>query len=582
MKPTTSSIVSIVLLLGMASPCVAAQIERPVTEPNITAEMRHDDPRLAQRVTVWHQRIRVGELLQEISSTTHVSITAGDRDGAEDPHVAVFFRDVPLSTALNAVWSLMSYRTALWRWDRYGSAGAYTYRLVVPQNARGLRDRLNAWVQQQFEANAAKLMAACDGTDAERRAALKDLYGDPDQLGTTQTAERLWVDIRAFKHALTPEQQKQVLRGETEIDVPMSALDPASRQRVMADWHEYADTPVYSLVAGRMVEQPPRPEPTGVHFHLVGYLNTPSLCLDMIASTSEAPYEIGGIPLERDYRARIRGLWMLDADSAEDAAMDRPMSHPSDEAELTPTGPRPPASTDPNGQPTILAIDHLVKRLEDVAAASGVALLARLPEEEAHVSLSEPWGKTLREYWKQLWNQALMVKWRDGVLLASTDSWPRQEPPVPLRVIRALRRDAKPGELLPWQDLLDVADSLTPKQIARLAPEFPVMRAVAGAQGILHLFSRYPDLARKAQAPPGLPISPQVAVALRPFLPAQLMAFIKSGEARFLSLKLTEEHNPGEAYRQVIFLLRSQDGKALQGIGFRQEPQPLTQPQREN
>src|SRR5437867_123663 len=73
----------------------------------LTDAMRKEDPRLEQRVSLATSRIPVGALLEKLSAQTGVRITADDRQGAGDDEVAVFLHDVPLATAMDALWSLL-------------------------------------------------------------------------------------------------------------------------------------------------------------------------------------------------------------------------------------------------------------------------------------------------------------------------------------------------------------------------------------------------------------------------------------------------------------------------------------------
>lgn len=540
-------------------------------EPQITAAMRKDDARLDLPVTIASRRITIGELLEDLTKRTGVTLKAGERDGAADPSVAVFCKNLPLHRVLNSLWSVMSYREATWVWDRAGAPGSFRYELTVPRKAQKLRERLLNWTQQQFERNAEKLMAVADGTDEDRQRALKEIYGDPDFKNPILPVNRLWADIRAFKHALTSDQQKSVLRGEGTIEAPLSALDEKSRERLLSDWRELTRDTIY--LDGNGVKYTP-PDPASVRFELVRYISTPSLCVNMVANSTAAPYEIGGVPLESAYRAYLSSLWLLPTDQKKDFALERMMTKP--EAQPTETT-QEQLDVNMNAQTQArnkTPLGLLSQHLEEIASGASVALFARLPEDNPYTSLAEPWGLRLGDYWQRERIRPVMTKWRDGVHLITTQVWPIEDPPIPLFFVRQLRKDAIPGKLLPFEDLVQAAGLLTVGRLGRLTTEFPVMQSVAQAREILALFYRVPALANQAQTKHGLTITDEVANALRPLLPPPIWQRIESGEARTLSLRIIQQSDPRIPPRDVVFQLRDRNGKFLTGYGFKDQPQP--------
>jgi hypothetical protein len=529
----------------------------------LTDAMRKDDPRLNAPLTLQIRSTTVGELLERLAAQTEVPLSAGERDGSADVAVAVFCKETPLYRVLNGLWSLMSYRTGRWAWERSGSKGGYSYRLSQPMAARKLRNTLSGWVQQVFEANAATLLDAVDGSPEQKKEALKRVYGDitpeTDSKYYAFGQERLWTDVQAFKEALTPEQRTLVLRGEASFEVPLDKVSPGIRDGILKEWKEATKDTRYEVDG---VEKP-LPEPTKLHFRRDGYGSTHSLLVGHNKVASSSPAEFGGIPLERAYRQKLQALWMLDSDSKEDPSQNVAISKPT---QSTPTGP----------QQT--SLQHLAQRLEEVAVGAGVPLLARYPEDEPLYRLRVPDGEPVHEYWKQLWNIALMVKWHDGVQLVSTMAWPMEDLPVPLWLVRQLRKDARPGEFLPFGDITAAADILSGKQLMRLAAEFPVMKHVMAAQGLLALLHRYPQMGDQALTERGLPLTPQVVAALRRLLPSPLSEFLDNGEARYLTVKLVTNDTSGTAVRHVIFQLRNQEGRFLRGLGFQYQPMPVKTP----
>jgi hypothetical protein len=562
---------------------------QPPEEPNLTAAMRREDPRLETKITFSSRHITIGELLEQIGRQAGVSLAAGERDGAQDVSVACFCKNVTLARILNALWSCVSYKGARWQWERSGQSGSYSYRLLQPSEARRLRERLQGWMQERFEADAMKLLAAVDGTDEQKKQAIQDIYGDPEIGLDVHPSEGLWLFVRMVKEGLTSEQLMGVMRQGTAIQVPLSSLSSQSRDYWLGKWREAT---AGARLYGDNGEERPLPEPQFVRFGKGRYYTTPTLGARFPSVAS--PGLFGGIPLEWLYRNHLHSLWMLDGDATDDPATARVMTRTPD-APTDPVRPEipPPPPIDPTkpyvlpklpeGPPPETANQQLERRMEQIAFGSQAPLIARLSEDEPRTWLAEPWNSTLRDYWKCLWNRPLMVKWREGVQLVSTEMWPADDPPIPLPFVRALRKDAKPGEFLPFDDLVKAAGMLTANQLVRLKGEFPVMKAVKDAQGIFTLFYRYPDLVKRALSDRGLEITPHVAEALRPLLPSFLMEVIDRGEARFLSVQIVTGGTREAPSREVIFRLRSQEGRAVRGpsgYGFKDVPQP--QPKEKN
>src|SRR5438067_6881375 len=99
------------LLVCLAALALVPALSCPArcqTPPNITPEMRRDDPRLGQRVTISKRRIYLGDLAEYLTHETDIPIACGQRDGSADLQLAVHCRDLPLADILDAIWSTVS------------------------------------------------------------------------------------------------------------------------------------------------------------------------------------------------------------------------------------------------------------------------------------------------------------------------------------------------------------------------------------------------------------------------------------------------------------------------------------------
>jgi hypothetical protein len=568
-----------VLTLGVTSRCTAmgtshAAGNAPKDEPvNITQEMLKADPRLESHISIKSRRISISDFALEVTRQTGIAITTGERDGSGDEEVAIFCANVPAYRMLNGLWSTMSYKGGSWSWRRTGQPGAYRYQLKQPAAARSLRQRLRDEVQQKLERDTERLMNSIDGSDDEKAAALKDIFGEPEKGFEAYYAfskDRVWADIRSFKEALTPIQRAAVLRGDTQVIAPLSVLSATARD------YYYSVNKVRAQKA-RDAGKTFGAAPQMVRFSRTKTTGTPALLIDVPNATSGQPV-VGGIPLTLAFWDRIKPLWRMEGDSASDSAEDRIMKAPTealpdapklDTSRLSAAGVR-------FGEPASFegAAGRLALRLEEISVGADVPLIARLAQDNSMTGLSSPWGASLKEYWKQLWRVDLMEKWRDGVQLVSVISWPLEDPPVPGWMLRQFRKDAKPGTLLPLTDITLAADQLTKTQLMRTVFEFPTMRDVATYRGPLAFIRRFPTYTRQAESPQGLILTSPVVSALRPLFPAQLMAPIDAGEARFLTIAVENGPNRDAPRRDVTFAFRDAEGRIIRSLIYTETPQP--------
>ncbi len=559
--------------------CAGAQTKvGPVAaQHEITAEMRKDDPRLDRPITVRLGKTSVGAFLSEVSRQSGVAITASERDGAADESVMVVCQEVPLARMLNALWSCMSYRLGFWECERTGEKGDYRYRFVQSGSAQRLRQRLRDEQQRKLERDAALLVEAAEGTEAQKKAALMAVCGDPDNYAKNQalTPERFWIDMKSFKEALSPEQRLAVLRGRT-IAAPISRLSSESQ----AYYHKtYLDLAAQYAPPGS--GRPPLVEQKLIYFEPELYHSTKAITIYMPNCTTHMP-GIGGAYTVRAWWARMKALWKLDGD-AQDGHDDSVVMTRPDNATPEPPPPteRPnrdiPSLMEPDPDTVETGIAALARRLEQVSQGARVPLVARIPEDETQSvpRLSEPWGSALKEYWKQLWNQDLMVKWREGVLIVSTTSWPNEDPPIPNRLLVKLRKDAIPGRILPMDTLITVAEALTKPQLERIEREFPVMKEVAIWRGIFLLFNRFPELAKGTGRKDSIPLTDSLSAAIATYFTEEQVAVLQKSGASRLTITIDESNEPGVAMRQINLLFRAADGHLVCGFGYREGPQPF-------
>ncbi len=523
----------------------------------ITPEMLRDDPRLATTVSLASEDISISELTAQLAARAHITVASDDRDPAAQEHLAVFLRDVPLGDAMNALWSLMSYRRAEWLWSRQGTPGAYRYVLVRPLAARRFAEGLVNWMQDTFEAQAALLEKAALLSPEQRAAFIHahvaDLFwpaGDPTDMQLK--VDRFWDGLVVFQECLSPEARLAVLRGAQVPPIPVSSLSERGRSFVRAEWERAHAT--RSLGGGR-TEPVPMPDAITVFTTHAGGTAAPNLVIQLGQIGGYA--YVGGVRLEDAFTAKLESLWNNDGDVSKSPLTDQRI--PPAKPGAPPANIRPPF--DQHKSTAAPALRQLSERMP-------LSLIARLPENDG--AYPQPMdGKTLRDYLSDLRNRFhLMTKWRGDVLLLSSTTWYMREAAlVPQQIVKRLRAAQESGHgLLPLKDLAYAASRLTPAQLDHLSGEIPALQVALRWRELLAPLGESPLLLSRATSDRGLPVTDELRAALRGN--ATLSKILDQVAWRALRLVVEDGQENGTAFRRIRLDLQAPDASWKRIAGF--------------
>jgi len=407
--------------------------------------MRQADPRLEKRVTLVAAHLPIGELLEVLSQRSGVALTANDRTEAGDTEVTVALHQAPLADAMNALWSLVSYRQAEWEWRRQGDAKNYRYELARSGAARSLSARLREQLQKEFEGQADTLISALKMTPEElAQAAKRDRL-----LGSLIDDDRVRPGMSIFA-ALPPDLRSAVLKGGQTLEIPV-------------------------------------PEPQKLFISTLHLSGEIAPCLLIDTGFGSINY-VGGGYMEGGWREKLAALWMLPGDDLDD-----PQS-----AKQAPA-PRPPAAPD--------ARRPLHSRLLQMAEAAPFSFIARLPD-EGSAGDDLPPHQSLKAYLSRLQEtKHVQSKWRHGILLLTTPALLIEDadnPPAPWPLVKRLRDAEAPGDgFLPLAELAHAAHQLSRPQLRRLAAYFPVMDSIAQWQDLFALYDESVSLRPYVKSPAG-------------------------------------------------------------------------------
>lgn len=275
----------------------------------LSATMRKGDPRLEQCITLAALRLNVGELLEQLSAQAGVILSAEDRDGTAGEQVSVFLRDVSLGDAMDALWSLFSYKRAEWHWRRLGKEGDFRYQLQRPVAARQFATRLQKITQEEFEAQAEVILTSLRMTPEQREKFLKK-YAEERLLKGDKQAQDFIHDksvqsgMSLFAEALPANIQQSVLRGGEAIRVPVSQLSPQGQAFVHSTWTDFR-----GFRTRPDGTREPIPEPSWVQFraHRPHRAQVAPVLFMDIGGIGGCGY-LGGAPLENAIKQKIEDL----------------------------------------------------------------------------------------------------------------------------------------------------------------------------------------------------------------------------------------------------------------------------------
>ncbi len=397
-------------ILGVVS-CVVGGIATAQAS-GLTAAIRAEDARLEKRVTLFLPRCTLQEAVQALQEQTGVALSAPspkslNKEYGED-RLCVVLRDAPLGDALDALYSLMSYRGASWDWRRTGEITtrpevAYVLRRSPGGLAR-LGEPIAAQVQTDYEAQASSLEKTLK-LPVERQ---KELGASNFDIGAMfykdpVIASRQRGGLETFFSALSPEQRLNVLRGAS-IEVTVKDLPEVGKKFARETW-DYAQSANHA----------PAPMLPYVKFRTdtVG-----SLCPILRITPGGYSY-IGNLFEEARQRKKVAALWKLrddvppaSADTLTVNKPDKPAPYPLPELASKE------ALNDPN---------ELAQFFWRVSEGASVSLMAVLPPKTSNTTLymtppltqQSPYGKTLSSLLAALGEYPYWVdsKWRGNVLL---------------------------------------------------------------------------------------------------------------------------------------------------------------------
>jgi hypothetical protein len=519
-------------------------------------EMIREDTRLSKPVTISSPRIFVADLVESLSKQTGVPLSVGSKDGSGDERICVHLQDVPLSDAMNALWSLFSYKKALWAWHRDGGPGAYSYVLVRPPAAQSLAGQLAGYIQEAFEAETEALITLAKMTPEERRRHAGDIRRAMLQEDDTITeamlaSTRLWDGLATFEASTSRPQREKILRGEQSLKVEVSQFSDRGKSWVHSTWE-----PMRAM-RRKSAADPwvPVPVPATVTFYAqsTNHQMSPTLYMEM-AGIGGYGYS-GATPMDNVLRKRMQERWMLPGDA---------LLHP-DSTKALPASNRP-VATVPGKWP-------MARRLLEFGELASISVMARLPIEQRDPT--PPNGTTVGAYIERVCQVLPLpqTKSRHRVLLVTYPDWFRDEPHgISWSAYRAVLDMEKQGQgFFTFSDMAKAASRFTPKQLADLSDDFPVMANVSGLRAFFVAAQTEAGGVARIQSDRGMRLTQQTLDAIKS-AGGNGAAWLAANRVVAVRVRQTETTWEGRAEREITFDMKDEAGKWIPYTGFRYQP----------
>jgi hypothetical protein len=418
----------------------------------IDGKMRAADARLNTPINLPAARLYVGELLEQLSRQTGVSLQMNTQEEASGVLLLVCLNKITLGDALDALWSTVTYKNAVWRWERSGEPGAYQYLLVQSRSAKEFAGDFKEQIQRLFEEEYRTMLAAARMSPEQRRQLLENAVseryqGDKKLIERYLSDSRRWMAMRAFEEALSSEERLRVLRGEKKVRLPVSQLSKQGTDFVEYLWKE-AETG--------------KPIPDSIYFEANKRDDDVAPSFFIILGGSGYSY-LGGRLIADKSIQQMTEKWIQSGD-----LLDTPLSA----HKLVRT----------KKSMEIKADTPLEQYLVELSLLAPLSLIARLPQKEISRDFSEL-QETVEYYLAYLraFPPYLEAKWRHNVLLLSFPGWIWEtESYVPYAHVKQMRLEAQRNSgFLPFRSIAKVAALLKPDQLEHLGKEFPIFDCIS-------------------------------------------------------------------------------------------------------
>jgi hypothetical protein len=492
------------------------------------------DSRWQKRISLEAHRCQLGDLLERLGSLAGIRISADSASGAGDVPLAVRFKDVPAGVALEAVWSVVSYKGAEYSLTRDDGDSSPDYVLTRTLNAQQLAARVLAERAALFRKLTGTLLNLSRLPPEERKKqahSITEAALQPDEkyADALLQSEHTWLGMETLSQLPTGSLER-ALEGQS-VTVRYGELTAKGQEFVKFLWVRDNKDAHLAQKKGLLDRLSP-PDSITLTFDDDELRTTPSLFIE-IERMGGYSY-LGGSPFARGFRDLLAKRWMNEGDAERD---------PRDNSRV---------EVKENANLDRLPPDYT--RLLELSRGTEICFAARLPT-RMQQDPGSPFGQTVGQFRAQLnaFHPYYISKWRKGVLLVDYLPWfknTNQAPPWAY-ASRLRSRLKQTGGHLTLDDLFEAAGRLTPIQLQFLGSECADLRKLSFLRDVFALAYKAPLRKAKLLALRGLPLDSDLSNMLIAIPNLPFAGPIQSGAAKALRITDAEIQKQGKRLRKV-------------------------------
>jgi hypothetical protein len=370
-----------------------------IPENPISKELCLNDPRLDSKITIKREKIFLGEFLEEISKQSGIAFIVSDKDRMAGLPLTVSIKDQSVANCLNALWSFVSYSSAICRWEAIKSNHIISYKFIRSNNSMYLNERLLAEEKKEFGNHIDKLLDTSRNTQGNFDSSLdkSSLEGGFLSRAIGRTKE----GINLLADNLSNGDLKDLISKNKSLEIPFGNLDPKSKKFV---------TDIYGKSNGKIVNRDTGAELSSIPFPKTIKIraNTPEnnpgdpvSCIFIEIGDLGGYGYIGGNTFNKYFAHKISEGWILLQDSPHSA---------NEKKEMKPGYFKKNAS--------------VFEKITNIAEANNIPLICAIPESN-NVFISNPKQISLADYLDKMEDSPVKFihKWNGNFLLLSYSYW---------------------------------------------------------------------------------------------------------------------------------------------------------------
>ena len=297
----------VLLLLLFVSKIVFADIhDAPISKAVIES-----DKRLGSKVDIAYEKIYIGELLEEIKSSSGIDISASDKDKMAGIPIMIYMKDKTVASVMNALWSFISYNGAVCDWKVNGTGDNAKYIFIRPKTSIDLPGKLSDDIQSEFENHAKALLELAKSPEGKKNA---DTF-ESDFIN--RSSQRTRDGIATLAESLQEKDIDSLMKGKKTVTISIDQLSSKGRGFVEYAFKQ-ASPKIVDPDTGAILQEVPFPKTIKIQVD-----NSSVPCLFIEIGDMGGHGYIGGRMFMDKQLEKISRDWMLPCDKKQNEILEK-------------------------------------------------------------------------------------------------------------------------------------------------------------------------------------------------------------------------------------------------------------------